>query len=200
MFTNRYFFHHHTRTELSPCRTISKELLCIRFISQILSLHHSAIHSLLALSREVKVSSVCFFPIVNLNGIRTLFLIRGLTDLHPGHLGCAPDSHLLWGGDLTLSKRQNHKGKSVILASMIINHIKSFQYIQSFLSYICTCETSWLSSPLCSISCSIAVWFLLVCTEEPNQRRRNLWWTTNYTICSSNNTSTWILNEWKMNV
>lgn len=38
----------------------------------------------------------------------------------------------------------------------------------------CTYETSWFSSPLCSTSCSIAVWYPLVCTEEPIQMQRNL--------------------------
>lgn len=32
----------------------------------------------------------------------TFLLVGRIADLHPGHLGCAADSHLLRGGDLTL--------------------------------------------------------------------------------------------------
>lgn len=38
----------------------------------------------------------------DLDGVVTLLLVGWIADLHPGHLRCTADPHLLRGGDLTL--------------------------------------------------------------------------------------------------
>lgn len=61
---------------------------------------HAGVETFSTLSREVKGPGVGRYTIWDLNGVLTFLLIRGITDLHPGHLRCATDPHLLRGGDL----------------------------------------------------------------------------------------------------
>lgn len=54
------------------------------------------------LSREVEGPGVGLHPVGDLDGVMTLLFVRGVADLHPGHLRRAADPHLLRGGDLAL--------------------------------------------------------------------------------------------------
>lgn len=55
------------------------------------------------------------FAVKNLKGVLALVLLRGLTDLQPGHLLAAPDPHVLAGGDLRVSLKRN---RSALLPSL----------------------------------------------------------------------------------
>lgn len=68
-----------------------------------------------SLSREVEGSGVGRHSIWNFDGIMTLLLVGRITDLHPGHLGCAANSHFLRGGNLTLPARFTNRSISVSL-------------------------------------------------------------------------------------
>lgn len=60
----------------------------------------TCVHS--TLSRQVKGPDVSLDPVRDLDGVVAFLLVGRIADLHPGHLRCATDPHLLRGGDLTL--------------------------------------------------------------------------------------------------
>lgn len=47
------------------------------------------------LSRQIKGSDVSLDAVRDFDGVVTLLLVGWITDLHPGHLCCAADPHLL---------------------------------------------------------------------------------------------------------
>ena len=56
----------------------------------------------LTLSGEVEGPGVGLHAVGDLDGVFSFLLIGRIIDLHPRHLRCSSDPHLLRGGDLTL--------------------------------------------------------------------------------------------------
>lgn len=94
------------QTQCLQVRTTKPDPLPARILSGCLSARPQMLRDdRLTLTRQVQGTLVVIFAIKNLECVFPFILLRGLTDLQPGHLFAAPDPHMLTRCDLSISEK-----------------------------------------------------------------------------------------------